>query len=291
MEAFNYEENIMGGIDNQVVNTMTKSYSTTRLLRFLDSVNISKGKFLEVGCGGGTFTRSVKYYRPNLEVHGCDISKRAILKAKEEKNFDIKYKIGDGQNLPYPDAMFEIAAVMDVLEHVENPKQLIKESHRVLKKGGKIHICVPCENNRLTFFWLFRKMGLRVDLTRKHFGHIQKFKTIEIVTMLRENGFIVEGCSFSGHLISQLIGLLDWYLPQELLFLVFGKETAHRCKDHAILINKNIKDSHKIKFLLLLKKIWFKIVKLIEIIPFYESKILINRNSTAMTIHLTAQKN
>ncbi|MGB0844124.1 MAG: class I SAM-dependent methyltransferase, partial [Alphaproteobacteria bacterium] len=46
---------------------------------------------------------------------------------------------------------------MNTLEHVYDPKFLIEELHRVLKKGGCVHITVP---------WMFRIHGHPDDFTR-----------------------------------------------------------------------------------------------------------------------------
>jgi len=48
-----------------------------------------------------------------------------------------------GEAIPFPDASFDVVFSSNVLEHVQNPQQVINESLRVLRPGGFMHIVVP----------------------------------------------------------------------------------------------------------------------------------------------------
>lgn len=56
---------------------------------------------------------------------------------------------GVGENLPFPDASFDLIISFQVLEHVQNVKAVLKECFRVCKPGGYIYIVVPNYNS----FW------------------------------------------------------------------------------------------------------------------------------------------
>lgn len=51
---------------------------------------------------------------------------------------------GRGEEIPAPDNSFDGIVSLQVLEHVQDPKQVIKEAFRVLKPGG--HFLLTCEN-------------------------------------------------------------------------------------------------------------------------------------------------
>lgn len=48
-----------------------------------------------------------------------------------------------GENLPFEDNSFDLIYSTNVLEHVNNPKKVISESLRVLKKGGFLQFVIP----------------------------------------------------------------------------------------------------------------------------------------------------
>jgi SAM-dependent methyltransferase len=49
---------------------------------------------------------------------------------------------GAGERLPFADASFELAICWDVVEHVQNPEQLLAELARVLRPGGRALLTV-----------------------------------------------------------------------------------------------------------------------------------------------------
>jgi ubiquinone/menaquinone biosynthesis C-methylase UbiE len=75
-----------------------------------------KGAVLDVGCG-----ESNKY----LGFCPCDAY------------------IGDAAFLPFKDESFDAVICNAVLEHVEKPKEVLKEIYRVAKPRGQCYISVP----------------------------------------------------------------------------------------------------------------------------------------------------
>lgn len=77
---------------------------------------------------------------------------------------EINYPNVDMQNLPYGDNSFDFVISDQVIEHLGDPKKAIKESCRVLDKGG-IAIHATCFINYIhrcpKDFWCFSPDGLR----------------------------------------------------------------------------------------------------------------------------------
>lgn len=44
---------------------------------------------------------------------------------------------------PFPDGTFELIEAYHVIEHLDKPFLVMKEMHRILKPGGKLHLKVP----------------------------------------------------------------------------------------------------------------------------------------------------
>ncbi|MBI5233964.1 MAG: class I SAM-dependent methyltransferase [Deltaproteobacteria bacterium] len=71
----------------------------------------------------------------------------------------------DMQDLPYKDNTFDYVISDQVLEHLDDPAKAVRESHRVLKKGG-IGIHTTCFINPVheapKDLWRFSPEGLRI---------------------------------------------------------------------------------------------------------------------------------
>jgi SAM-dependent methyltransferase len=67
------------------------------------------------------------------------------------------------ERLPFPDAIFDLVLSQEVLEHVRDPFQAMREMRRVLKTGGLLYCQVPFiigYHPGPTDFWRFTKEGL-----------------------------------------------------------------------------------------------------------------------------------
>jgi ubiquinone/menaquinone biosynthesis C-methylase UbiE len=51
--------------------------------------------------------------------------------------------VGDIHQIPLPDESFNAVICSSVLEHVKDPRQAVKEIHRILKPGGSAFVMVP----------------------------------------------------------------------------------------------------------------------------------------------------
>lgn len=72
-----------------------------------------------------------------------DVTKRFI---GEEISRNVKFQLEDALNLSFSDNTFDGVISVEVIEHMENDVRFIKESLRVLKKGGTLFFTTP---NRL----------------------------------------------------------------------------------------------------------------------------------------------
>jgi len=92
---------------------------------------------LDVGCAGGFMAEAIAVQ--GADVTGIDPAKEAIAAAQihaRDSGLEIRYDVGVGEDLPYPDASFDAVVCVDVLEHVSDLKQVIAEIARMLKPGG-----------------------------------------------------------------------------------------------------------------------------------------------------------
>lgn len=95
-------------------------------------------RVLNVGCGTGGAVEVLEQYG---KVDNVDVSDDAIKYMKKSGYKDVK-KV-DSIKLPYKDNTFDIVGAFDVLEHIDNDTEALKEWNRVLKKDGSLVLTVP----------------------------------------------------------------------------------------------------------------------------------------------------
>ena len=105
--------------------------------RMLSQLPAAGRTVLDVGCGGGFLSES--FADDGFAVTAIDPSPASIAAARTHaasRGLNIGYRVGSGEALPFPNASFDIVACCDVLEHVDDVGQVVRETARVLKPGG-----------------------------------------------------------------------------------------------------------------------------------------------------------
>jgi 2-polyprenyl-6-hydroxyphenyl methylase/3-demethylubiquinone-9 3-methyltransferase len=92
---------------------------------------------LDLGCAGGFMSEAMA--RRLARVTGIDPAAEAVAAARahaQKTGLDLRYDVGLGEALPYPDASFDAVVCVDVLEHVSDLGRVLTEAVRVLRPGG-----------------------------------------------------------------------------------------------------------------------------------------------------------
>lgn len=271
-KCYDYEKFIMGTPEAAF---KSLSLARTRLVRFLEAVKeIKSGRLLEIGCGTGGFIRAVQSHRKEFEYHGCDLSNFYIQTAKENSNGKISYLVSSVESLPYKSDSFDIVVAIDLLEHIESVNDALGEVYRILKPGGIFHAYVPCEGNWYTpYYWLDAHR-----LTRKHVGHVQKFSTKSLYTLLEKGHFKIIRKRYSKHYFGQCLTFFSLYVVKELLLNFFGRRVIDSCRDNFAFVdnggNNNGLAPDTSGLLRKLKDVWVSINRPFAALAFFESEIL-----------------
>lgn len=95
-------------------------------------------RVLEVGVGAGT--DHLQWARAGAECHGVDLTEAAIRITRArlaEYGLASQLQRLNAEQLPYPDASFDLVYSWGVIHHAESPERVIAEIRRVLKPGGQ----------------------------------------------------------------------------------------------------------------------------------------------------------
>jgi ubiquinone/menaquinone biosynthesis C-methylase UbiE len=108
--------------------------------QFVDFAAIASAAcVLDVGCGTGSLSFCLAEDLEILGVQGIDASPEYIAYARR-KNDDARltFQIGDACTLPFPDASFDHALSMLVLQFIPRAELAVREMRRVTRRGGTV---------------------------------------------------------------------------------------------------------------------------------------------------------
>lgn len=111
---------------------------------------------LDVGCNSGEFMVMLRD-KKQCGVYGLEYSPELVKKC-HDKQLDVRQ--GDAEHIPYPDATFDYVTLMEVLVHVHDPLQMLREIKRVLKPGGILLGSAPHANLE-RYIWDDKRMHHR----------------------------------------------------------------------------------------------------------------------------------
>ena len=149
---------------------------------------LKHGKILDWGCLHGPDSAMVRMTGgPGNEIYGCDVY--------ENKGFDVFRAFSQVHytplthpyHLPFQDAQFDSVIGSGVIEHVANPRESLKELHRILKDQGSLLLTYAPSKHSFTEFVL---------RAIKHPHHRRRFTVQSLRALLLDSGFVAEKIEF-----------------------------------------------------------------------------------------------
>lgn len=101
-------------------------------------------RVLDLGAGRGNFL--IEAAREGIAVQGIEYNPAYVEQARKltyDSGFSIEILQGRGEALPYADSSFDFVNASEVIEHVQDPVQVLQETYRVLVPGGSVYMSVP----------------------------------------------------------------------------------------------------------------------------------------------------
>ena len=158
---------------------------------------IKNKKFLDIGSGSGQFVYDMKQL--GMVVYGVEPGNFDKKSTRDNKLNILKSDLIDAR---YPSNFFDIITINHVLEHVENPKKIIKEINRILKKKGSLILGVP--NFRSLAYKIFKKNWYQLDAPR----HLFNFSDKILKKILKQEGFKINKIRYNSRPSQFVISLL-----------------------------------------------------------------------------------
>ena len=148
-------------------------------------------RLLDIGCGTGGFLEHAK--SSGVELYGFDASK-----AQSEyaiKRFpNVRYARSCSEYLvEHGDRklLFDVITLWDVIEHIRNPLDYLREIREVIRPGGLVYISTP---NGLAKLWkrkLYKLLSIDIDLRGEFmpWEHVFYYSPCSLEYLLRKSGF------------------------------------------------------------------------------------------------------
>ncbi len=126
---------------------ISSPYYLDKLNKVFNFIKVYSGNFLDIGIGVGNLEKELVKKGIKLNLHGIDISPKAIKQIKRE--IKGSFYVSEIFKMPFKNNFFNVVIILDVLEHIykKDNKRALKEVNRVLKKDGGLVISVPLNEN------------------------------------------------------------------------------------------------------------------------------------------------
>lgn len=164
------------------------------------------GNILEIGSGIGNISQF--FIKDGAEITLSDIETSYFPQLQEKfgKNQNLKgiqlLDLSDKnleKNHPEMIGAFDTIFALNVVEHIPDHEQAMKNALKMLRKGGKVVILVPA------FQWLFNGFDKQLD-------HQRRYTQKSLRTLLEGNGFAVKHAQYFN-----FMGVLGWFFSGNIL--------------------------------------------------------------------------
>jgi len=145
-------------------------------LKFLKSIPIQR--YLDVGCGDGSFASIVKGSTSGVDVYGIDVSAKAV-KLASGKGINAFQVDLSREKIPVESDFFDAVFAGEVIEHVFDTDLFLDEMFRVLKPQGHLILTTPnlaSFYNRLALLVGYEPFPNNPSL-KYPIGHIREFES------------------------------------------------------------------------------------------------------------------
>ena len=150
-------------------------------------------RVLDLGCGPGRHSWYVckldhcKVYAVDYDLESLQKAKYMLgmMDADDETRGTWTVMQGNAMSLPFGDGVFDKIVCSEVLEHVLDDEQAVRELYRVLSDDGELAVSVPSYLPE-TLFWKISEA-----YHTNPGGHIRIYRHRQLVDLFRRNNFSV----------------------------------------------------------------------------------------------------
>jgi ubiquinone/menaquinone biosynthesis C-methylase UbiE len=155
----------------------------SRFLRRLDeaALGLHPASVLDVGCGEGIVTERLARSLRSAGVLGVDADAKHLQEEWRSRSADnLSFATGSAYDLPFADRSYDLVCALEVLEHLERPREALEEMSRVA--GSALLLSVPNEPGWRISHLLAGRNVRALGNTPGHINHWSKRSFAELVS-------------------------------------------------------------------------------------------------------------
>lgn len=190
----------------------------------LDFLPANTKTVLDIGCGNGALSAVLKE-QYGIETWGIELMDSEAIKAKEVMH---QVLVGPCENLipELPDNYFDAVYLNDVLEHLSNPNEVLKQLKSKLKPSGVMISSIPnIRYHKALIEIVFKRDFKYQESGILDFTHLRFFTSKSIQRMYRELGFEIilhKGINKSKSVKPYLYNLLFLFTALDIFYPQFA---------------------------------------------------------------------
>ncbi len=195
------------------------------------------GRLLEIGCAFGFFLEEASNF--GYDVYGAELASDAANKAAAILGHQ-RVRQGDFQSLDYEPGSFDLIVMLDVIEHFNQPRDVLTKIYSLLAPGGYVFLVTP---NTASFSryvmggrWMHYKLEHSVYFDKRSLRYLSDhigFRRLEFRTARKSlNGHYLQHYAsvymtqYGGHLLPAMIGRLPLCIRRQSVALSLGEMFA-----------------------------------------------------------------
>jgi SAM-dependent methyltransferase len=95
-------------------------------------------QILDIGCGDGFHLGLLREFgKKGWRLEGIDVDKQAVEKAIRA---GLQVYLTAAERIDLPAENYDLVFMIQTIEHLENPPEVLREAHKLLRKGGRLVI-------------------------------------------------------------------------------------------------------------------------------------------------------
>lgn len=172
-------------------------------VKLLKKFSVKTDVYVDLGCNDGSITVEIARAVNAKTAYCIDIDSEALVKARGKGLITYEVDLSTGK-IPLSNESVDLVTAFEVIEHLINPDNMLRESNRILRHGGVLLITTPnlaSWVNRIALLLGYQPYNVEVSTEivagvpwkartfAKPSGHIRPYTLRALKELLKYHGF------------------------------------------------------------------------------------------------------